>query len=386
MAVNKLSKVDALAIIKQAANQHPFLKTITQIQKVPQLLTGGVLNDVYQVKTDQGTLVIKWFNGKQLDPSATASHDEIFQLLKHLHKHDAPTPEPYGFVKQYKGSDVILMQYLEGESPKFLDETQAYLLGKKLAEFHAITDSFPRLKKQPNDVASLFSEIWQSISRALIKLQPIQEWQYLRVLGGYVIGTISYSNPKASKKGLRHGDLHQGNIKFFKEQPYFLDFELCANGLLIDDLANLLCMFGLENENQVNVNTLRTILKGYESVRSLSADEWAYLDTALRNRVGLERVGNKKLDNSNLPPGTIFNETRSATLLAFLDKQRTKGIALKQLLQIDLAEDVGEAALARGSSSVLKQQGLHKARNARTTGDPVGSIPASNIKSRKATL
>lgn len=314
-----LSIEDVVALFDQAKNQHAIFQSDLSVQTSPQRLTGGVLNDVYRVETSQGPMVIKWCRGTQLDPSATATHDELFKLQKCLFGADVCVPEPYAYLDNFRGNHVFIMQYIDGLSPINLHKTEAKQIGALIANFHRATQNFPDLKTKPNDVKSLFSEIYQSICRGIVLQQPLRELSYLKTLFSYAFSTLWFDDNSQLPSGLRHADIHAGNILMSEDKPYLLDFELCIKGALIDDIANAICMLCLPDEKEVDEQLLQALLEGYQSIRPLTLKELDYLPTAFKNRMGLEKVSNLKLNNSNMPNGSNFNNQRAKTLTKYIE-------------------------------------------------------------------
>lgn len=344
--IRTLTENDVIALFNQAKNQHAIFEADLIIKARPKRLTGGVLNDVYKVETSVGSIIIKWYRDTQLDPSATATHEELFYLQKCLFEKKVSVPEPYAYLNNFRGNHVLLMQYIEGQSPTKLNQKQAEQIGALIANFHQATQEFPAFKTQPNDIKSFLSEIYQSIRRSLSLRQPIREFSYLKALFGYAFSTLWFEDNSKLPSGLRHADIHAGNILMSENIPYLLDFELCVKGTFINDIANALCMFCLEEETKINETLLSALLTGYQSVRAITTQEFDYLPTAFQNRIGLERVGNLKLNNLHMPNGSNFTEKSAKTLSQYINNGQwlnfRKRFCSAQVLEqesFDLAEE-----------------------------------------------
>ncbi|MCS5709623.1 phosphotransferase [Candidatus Berkiella cookevillensis] len=328
---------DVIALFDQAKNQHAFFQADLMVQAPPKRLTGGVLNDVYKVETSAGSIIIKWYRDTQLDPSATATHEELFDLQKCLFEKKVSVPEPYAYLNNFRGNHVLVMEYIEGQSPTELNQKQAERIGALIANFHLATQKFPAFKTQPNDIKSFLSEIYQSICRGFSQRQPIRELSYLKTLFGYAFSTLWFEDNSKLPSGLRHADIHAGNILISEDIPYLLDFELCLKGAFIDDIANAICMFCLGHETKMNEALLSALLTGYQSIRPITAQELDYLPTAFKNRIGLERVGNLKLNNLHMPNGSNFTEKSAKTLSHYISSGQWLNFRRK-LLPVEMTE------------------------------------------------
>ena len=107
--IRTLTENDVIALFNQAKNQHAIFEADLIIKARPKRLTGGVLNDVYKVETSVGSIIIKWYRDTQLDPSATATHEELFYLQKCLFEKKVSVPEPYAYLNNFRGNHVLLM-------------------------------------------------------------------------------------------------------------------------------------------------------------------------------------------------------------------------------------------------------------------------------------
>lgn len=289
----------------------------------PVRMTQGVLNQVYQLRLDLENYAVKWLNGKNLDPTACGSHQELFNLHRHLYEKGVFVPQPFAYIADIQGSPAILMKFIHG-APASANPLNMFLLGRLIASFHGATQDFPAFKKKPSDVRAVISEISQSFKRMWRQGNIRQELAYLWTFSQYAIGTAFYPTDDQLPGGFIHGDIHQDNVLKGNDDGLFLiDFDLVQEGKYIKDIANAICMFCLpetaEGQYQFDENLALQIIQGYERVRELSDEEHQYLGVAILDRIGLEKVGNMKLRNEGKPPGTNFNPQREKAMQKFLD-------------------------------------------------------------------
>lgn len=274
-------------------------------------LSGGVLNQNLKIESSVGDFVFKIFNPVQLDPSAPATHREIYALQDYLAKSRFPIPPPLGFCENFKGHDILIMPFVEGKKPdinlRFLEQ-----FGKMLANFHNHLIEYPGFKKVPNDVLIFLGEIGSSLWRSITKFQMGAEISYLATLFRYAFNTLKYPNLATLPHGINHGDLHLGNlIEDMEGQLVLLDLELCSDAPYLKDIANAICMLCFEErqgKSKFNTELALQLLNGYHTNRPLTPNEINLLPVFLKDRAWLERIGNHKLANEGKPAGSPFGE------------------------------------------------------------------------------
>ncbi len=303
-------------LTKEVAQQIVNLQFDSENCKVVQIsrLAGGVLNSIYKVNLQYGndtlSVVFKIYSESNLDPNATASHEEISALHQHVFKAGAYVPENHDYINNFQGNSIKIMEYIEGALLNSINDQQAFALGQSIAQFHLASSGFPPFKVQPNDIYSLGSEVWQSLSRLYQNQAVRNESGYLATLMKYAVGTLSYPDASQLPIGLVHGDIHPGNVIQCEDKTYLLDFDLCNQGPLIKDLANAICMFCFITDSEKKIFTtenMMAMLRGYHSIRPLNQAEIDYLPAALRDRAEMEKVANTKLSCLGMPAGSPFD-------------------------------------------------------------------------------
>ncbi|MEX1215989.1 phosphotransferase [Saccharospirillum sp.] len=149
-----------------------------------------------------------------------------------------------------------------------------FLLGKTTAEFHLAANDFQskhsryhlnrkylvdeplKIIAQQSDKAlrTISEHEVGAIEKTISSIQPIEE----------LIDTVSSLDVSGDEYGIIHGDLHPGNVHFYKDQIALFDFDHCAYGWRAYELA----VTDYMNEWQKT-----ELLRGYESVRPLSKGE-----------------------------------------------------------------------------------------------------------------
>jgi Ser/Thr protein kinase RdoA (MazF antagonist) len=296
----KLNKCLALSLLQQSLPQN----NIQTIENISQL-TGGITNKIYLAQTNNGKYILKVFEPNNLDPSIVLSKAEVAKLLCQLRMENVYVPDVHAFHDNFHGKQVMIMEYIENKNDKH-ENNLIFNVGASLALFHRAGQKLTQFHKEPNDVKSLASELFQSAKRAISNFSIFAEAKYTFNLLMYAIKTLKYKAPPLTK-GLTHHDIHPGNFILDSQGKLALiDFELCRHDFLINDLAHAALMYCFDNVG-FNENKFFKLLKGYSSIRALSGHEIHFLyTTALQDRAELELISQSKLHNMSMPYGSPF--------------------------------------------------------------------------------
>ncbi len=268
-AYTELSK----SLIEELADDYGF----GRVHGVTGIAQGSV-NTNYLLETNKGKFLLRIDEVK----SEMEVKREI-DLLAFLRKHSFPCPHPLQdrkgrFYRDYRNKCLSMFRYHEGRVvvPERLRHSQLETIGRALGELHVIGKgykkgidnrfSFERIADLYLNVRGRLPNYFRKISRTLD-----DEVEYLN---HYLEGKLP--------KGVIHGDLFADNLLFRGERLVtVLDFEAACRGKFIFDIAtavNALCFVGEE----YSLDRFRSLLQGYESVRTLSLAEWDAFPNELR--------------------------------------------------------------------------------------------------------
>jgi homoserine kinase type II len=204
-------------------------------------------------------------------------------LLAFLRKHTFPCPHPLQdrkgrFYRDIGNKCVSVYKYQEGKilPTERIRSTQLEAAGQALGNLHVIGKgykkgidnrfSFERVADLYLNVRNRLPNYFRKVSRTLD-----DEVEYL---GHYLEGKLP--------KGVIHGDMFSDNLLFRGERLMaVLDFEAACRGKFIFDIAtavNALCFV----DGRYSLERFRHLLRGYESVRTLSLAEWDAFPNELR--------------------------------------------------------------------------------------------------------
>jgi len=260
-------------LLEELADDYGFGRISSSVP-IPQ----GSVNTNYLLETAKGRYLLRIDEAK----SEMEVKREI-DLLSFLHKHAFPCPHPLQdrkgrYYREYRTRCLSISKYAEGRmvAPDGLRASQLEGVGRTLAELHIIGKgykkgidnrfSFERIADLYNNVRGRLPSYFRRITRTLD-----DEIDYLN----------RYLESKLPK-GIIHGDLFADNILFRGERLItVLDFEAACRGKFIFDIAtavNALCFVS----GQYSLERFRQLLRGYESLRTLSLAEWDAFPNELR--------------------------------------------------------------------------------------------------------
>ncbi|MGH8012624.1 MAG: homoserine kinase [Candidatus Binataceae bacterium] len=238
----------------------------------------GSVNSNYLLETGKGKFLLRVDEVK----SESEVRREI-DLLTFLRKHSFPCPHPMQdrtgrFYRDFDSKCVSLFRYYDGRvlSAARLRPTQLETVGRALGELHVIGKGY----KKGIDNRFSFERIADLYLTVRTRL-PNYFRKTMRTLEDEIDYLTRYLEGKLPK-GIIHGDLFADNLLFRGEKlTAVLDFEAACRGKFIFDIAtcvNALCFI----EGAYSLDRFRNLLRGYETVRTLSLAEWDAFPNELR--------------------------------------------------------------------------------------------------------
>ncbi|MGH7917357.1 MAG: homoserine kinase, partial [Candidatus Binataceae bacterium] len=238
----------------------------------------GSVNSNYLLETGKGKFLLRVDEVK----SESEVRREI-DLLTFLRKHSFPCPHPMQdrtgrFYRDFENKCVSLFRYYDGRvlSVARLRPTQLETIGRALGELHVIGKGY----KKGIDNRFSFERIADLYLTVRTRL-PNYFRKTMRTLEDEIDYLTRYLEGKLPK-GIIHGDLFADNVLFRGEKlTAVLDFEAACRGKFIFDIAtcvNALCFI----DGTYSLDRFRYLLRGYETVRTLSLAEWDAFPNELR--------------------------------------------------------------------------------------------------------
>jgi Ser/Thr protein kinase RdoA (MazF antagonist) len=242
------------------------------------LIKSGI-NDTYLVTTIDNKFVFRIYSFNWR--SETEIREEI-RLLNDLNQHEIPVSYPVPDKnKQYiqilnapEGDRfAVLFSYAAGEKLNITSEENHFRIGQLMARFHAITidQSLNRIDYTPKVI---LIEPMKQITRFLSP--ESEEMQFMQTTQKHLLQEFQNADISQLRKGVVHMDIWFDNLNITDNNEITLfDFDFCGKGWIAFDIAYYILQ--LHNVEKYEINDYQpkvdSFLKGYESLKSITAEE-----------------------------------------------------------------------------------------------------------------
>jgi len=278
---SKKTLVDPLVVKEYVKENFAFTESVNT-----EILNVGV-NDIYFVEVGSEKYVLRL---SRADKNLTLTESSfLFELtwLEFLNDHQVPISFPirridkqlFGIIEALEGPRyATLFSYAEGTTD--INEEQAFILGRSLAQLHIVSDDFKtNLERNPLNIDQLIDQPLTQIKMILDKSGK-KELKILNKLAQKLREQILYLDMTRETYGIIAGDIHGYNQHFTKDnQLTMFDFEFCAYGYRVYDIATFRWSRGSDNEELWNA-----FLNGYQSVRKLNDSEMEAIEAFVQAR------------------------------------------------------------------------------------------------------
>ncbi|MCX7979117.1 MAG: serine/threonine protein kinase [Bdellovibrionaceae bacterium] len=155
-----------------------------------------------------------------------------------------------------------------GRLPNELLPNDRRKVGRLLARIHNV-GAQKEFRHRP-----VMDESWQNAFSALKVLEPIisleLKGRYLEAAETIIEAHRDIIDPKEFIR--IHGDVHRGNLLTDTREFFFVDFDDCMMGPVVQDFWML-----LSGDNETDIAELEEILSGYEELRSFPEHQWEWV-------------------------------------------------------------------------------------------------------------
>lgn len=280
----------------------------------------GTVNTFYRLDYPQASYFLKI--DEVADRKRLLREIEVFKIINRISKKlpcqiatPLPTKKKKYFIPLGK-KFALLFPALEGKTAAYknLNLSKLEAIGRALARFHQLTQN-SRLPPHRFDRAGQ-EKVYREIEKKLKKKHPwidlfINQWMEI----------LKKEEPRGLPSGLIHADLFAENILFKGNRlTGFIDFEAAGAGPFLFDIG--VCLHALcAKGKKFNQTRCDAFLKGYETIRKLTADEKKHFTYYLRQsglRFLLTRLRDFELKEGPIKakPFKDFKEYLSRELLA----------------------------------------------------------------------
>jgi homoserine kinase type II len=238
----------------------------------------GVENTNYLIHTGKGPFILTLYE-KRVTPGDLPF---FLGLMQHLSAAGLTCPIPVHdrqgrMLGELNGRPAAVVTFLEGFWLRKPRAEHCAAVGGALARLHLASRGFAI-----NRANALGPSGW----RPLFERFADRADEIAAGLGATIAGElvrIESHWPKGLAKGVIHADLFPDNVFFLDDRiSGLIDFYFACNDALAYDIAVCLNAWCFEPDFSFNITKGRALLKGYEDVRSLGADERAAMPLLAR--------------------------------------------------------------------------------------------------------
>ena len=231
----------------------------------------------------------------------------FMELMDILNKSRISCPKPLktydkDYLIKLKNKSACIVSFLEGKDKKLINAIDCYAIGKSIAKMHLITKKIKLNRKNSMGIKNL-EPLLNSI-----KFKS-KETSNLKNFLKNNLKNIRKNWPKKLPKGIIHGDLFIDNI-FFKKNKLsgIIDFYFAANDYFMYEIAiciNALCFDNKKKKFLMNKQKIKSLIKGYESIKKISLKEKNSLNTLCRG-AAIRYLLTRLYDFSNTPKTALI--------------------------------------------------------------------------------
>ena len=206
------------------------------------------------------------------------------------------------YLIKLKNKSACIVSFLEGKDKKLLKPIDCLTIGRSIARMHLITKKIKLNRKNSMGIDNLYPLLNN------IKFKSKQN-SNLKVFLKNNLKNINKNWPKNLPKGIIHGDLFIDNI-FFKKNKLsgIIDFYFAANDYFMYEIAiciNALCFDYKKKKFLMNKQKIKSLIKGYESIKKLSLKEKNSLNILCRG-AAIRYLLTRLYDFSNTPKTALI--------------------------------------------------------------------------------
>ncbi len=230
----------------------------------------------------------------------------FLSLLDHLAARDCPVPgtihDRDGAAFRMIGDKALaLIEYLPGVSVDHPTTNQAYSVGRALAQMHLAVADFPHKRYQSMGLAEWDGAINRCGADALATIDPALPDFAFRELSRFV-----GEWPGGLPHGVVHCDLFPDNVLMLGDEVSgLIDFYFAATDFFAYDLAVTHAAWSFERGgHSYRPEIGAALLRGYQSVRELSAAELAAMPVLVRGAC-MRFVSSRAADWLDTPDGAL---------------------------------------------------------------------------------
>ena len=237
-------------------------------------------NDTYQVRCSDSYYFLRIYRHNAYSMEANEFEAEF---LNYMHQNGFPVAYPIsrksgGFIKEIdapEGSRFVLVTALaKGKVPDYDSLENCRLVGESVAQLHQVSDGFKTSRQKTHLDLQWLLQNSMSVIRSHIKHFP-DKLSFIEAIVKDVRKAIELVSEESLDFGVCHGDLHGGNLHLYENEVIHFDFEECAFGYRLYDLATF--KWGACGGRN-GADRWASFIDGYQSIRPISEQSLSLID------------------------------------------------------------------------------------------------------------
>ena len=263
----------------------------------------GIENTNYLLKSKNKKFILTIFEKR-------VSNKEIpffMKLMDKLNNSKINCPKPLKnnngkYLIKLKNKTACIVSFLNGKDKNKLDLKNCFEVGKIIAQMHLVTKNINLSRKNSMGIINL-DPLLKSIKFRSNKFSNLEKFLVNN------LKEIKKNWPKKLPKGIIHGDLFIDNIFFNKNKlSGIIDFYFAANDYFMYEIAiciNALCFDNKKSKFKINKQKIKSLIKGYESIKKISLKEKKSLNILCRG-AAMRYFLTRLYDYSNTPKTALI--------------------------------------------------------------------------------
>ena len=263
----------------------------------------GIENTNYLLKSKNKKFILTIFEKR-------VSNKEIpffMKLMDKLNNSKINCPKPLKdnngkYLIKLKNKTACIVSFLKGKDKNKLNLKNCFEVGKIIAQMHLVTKNINLSRKNSMGIKNL-DPLLKSIKFRSNKFSNLEKFLVNN------LKEIKKNWPKKLPKGIIHGDLFIDNIFFNKNKlSGIIDFYFAANDYFMYEIAiciNALCFDNKKSKFKINKQKIKSLIKGYESIKKISLKEKKSLNILCRG-AAIRYLLTRLYDYSNTPKTALI--------------------------------------------------------------------------------
>ena len=263
----------------------------------------GIENTNYLLKSKNKKFILTIFEKR-------VSNKEIpffMKLMDKLNNSKINCPKPLKnnngeYLIKLKNKTACIVSFLKGKDKNKLNLKNCFEVGKIIAQMHLVTKNINLSRKNSMGIINL-DPLLKSIKFRSNKFSNLEKFLVNN------LKEIKKNWPKKLPKGIIHGDLFIDNIFFNKNKlSGIIDFYFAANDYFMYEIAiciNALCFDNKKSIFKINKQKIKSLIKGYESIKKISLTEKKSLNILCRG-AAMRYFLTRLYDYSNTPKTALI--------------------------------------------------------------------------------